>query len=143
MVCLPTGTMEGASCVLFYQLGRRSRHPRAPSTGKASILSCEFLLFSRTNSRALGKVCVWSVAVGELEGRPVIVSGGWNGTVRVWGESGQLKMTVSVDATAEAIALAPGERIVVGTLEGLMVLKWNPIAHSPSMPRSIVQRPEP
>src|SRR5271157_2876553 len=54
MVCLPTGTMEGASCVLFYQSGRRSRHPRAPSTGKASTLSCEFLLFSRTNSRALG-----------------------------------------------------------------------------------------
>src|SRR5271165_6446873 len=54
MVCLPTGTMEGASCVLFYQSGRRSRHPRVPSTGKASTLSCEFLLFSRTNSRALG-----------------------------------------------------------------------------------------
>src|SRR5271157_3573359 len=55
MVCLPTGTMEGASCVLSYQSGRRSRHPRAPSTGKASTLSCEFLLFSRTNSRALGR----------------------------------------------------------------------------------------
>ena len=40
--------------MLFYQSGRRSRHPRAPSTGKASTLSCEFLLFSRTNSRALG-----------------------------------------------------------------------------------------
>src|SRR5208283_3787476 len=56
MVCLPTGTMKGASCVLFYQSGRRSRHPRAPSTGKTSTLSCEFLLFSRTNSRALGKI---------------------------------------------------------------------------------------
>src|SRR5208337_838470 len=55
MVCLPTGAVVGASCVLFYQSGRRSRHPRVPSTGKASILSCEFLLFSRTNSRALGK----------------------------------------------------------------------------------------
>src|SRR5208283_90870 len=54
MVCLPTGAVVGASCVLFYQSGRRSRHPRVPSTGKASILSCEFLLFSRTNSRALG-----------------------------------------------------------------------------------------
>src|SRR5208282_4679110 len=57
MVCLLTGTMEGASCVLFYQSGRRSRHPRAPSTGKTSTLSCEFLLFSRTNSRALGNLC--------------------------------------------------------------------------------------
>src|SRR5208337_811941 len=55
MVCLPTGAVVGASCVLFYQSGRRSRHPRVPSTGKASILSCEFLLFSRTNSRELGK----------------------------------------------------------------------------------------
>src|SRR5208337_3349299 len=54
MVCLPTGAVVGASCVLFYQSGGRSRHPRVPSTGKASILSCEFLLFSRTNSRALG-----------------------------------------------------------------------------------------
>src|SRR5208337_2163022 len=57
MVCLPTGAVVGASCVLFYQSGRRSRHPRVPSTGKASILSCEFLLFSRTNSRALGNLC--------------------------------------------------------------------------------------
>src|SRR5208283_1959452 len=57
MVCLPTGAVVGASCVLFYQSGRRSRHPRVPSTGKASILSCEFLLFSRTNSRALGNFC--------------------------------------------------------------------------------------
>ena len=40
--------------MLFYQSGRRSRHPRAPLTGKASTLSCEFLLFSRTNSRSLG-----------------------------------------------------------------------------------------
>src|SRR5208337_384714 len=59
MVCLPTGAVVGASCVLFYQSGRRSRHPRVPSTGKASILSCEFLLFSRTNSRAPG-VFFWA-----------------------------------------------------------------------------------
>ena len=86
---------------------------------------------------------VRSVAVGERDGRAVIVSGGNDKTVRVWGASGQLKMTVSVDAAVAAVALAPGERIIVGTSNGLMVLKWNPIAHSPSMPRSIVQRPEP
>src|SRR5208337_2151477 len=66
MVCLPTGAVVGASCVLFYQSGRRSRHPRVPSTGKASILSCEFLLFSRTNSRALGIFYVLNMSVIDL-----------------------------------------------------------------------------
>ena len=46
--------MWRASCVLFYQSGRRSRPPGTQLTGKASTLSCEFLLPSRTNSRALG-----------------------------------------------------------------------------------------
>jgi WD40 repeat protein len=31
-----------------------------------------------------GQICVSSVAVGELEGRPVVISGGNSGTVRVW-----------------------------------------------------------
>jgi WD40 repeat protein len=68
-----------------------------------------------------------SVAVGELEGRPAIVIGGEDGTVRVLGESGQLEAMISVwDATAVVVALAPGARIVVGALGGLMVLRLNP-----------------
>src|SRR5271157_2751276 len=43
-------------CVLFYQSGRRSRYPGARSTRKISTLSCEFLLSSRTISRAPGKI---------------------------------------------------------------------------------------
>src|SRR5208282_2243816 len=82
MVCLLTGTMEGASCVLFYQSGRRSRHPRAPSTGKTSTLSCEFLLFSRTNSRALGTFLNVLRAVCSGHGYPAgrAANGSWRGT---------------------------------------------------------------
>lgn len=62
-----------------------------------------------------------------LEGQPHIVSGGGDGAVRVWGESGQLEVTISVwDATAVVVALAPGARIVVGALGGLMVLRLDP-----------------
>jgi hypothetical protein len=36
---------------------------------------------------------VWSVAVGEVDGVPVVVSGGADGTVRVWSVTKPIRQT--------------------------------------------------
>ena len=60
--------------MLFYQSGRRSRHPRVPSTGKASTLSCEFLLFCALTLEALGKFDTGSFSE-YLQGRSSALGG--------------------------------------------------------------------
>jgi WD40 repeat protein len=83
-----------------------------------------------TTGRAVGEPWrvhrggVRALAVGELEDRPVVVSGGKDGTVRVWRPDGQVQRTLDVGAAVLGVALAPGSRIVVAASMGLMVLQF-------------------
>jgi WD40 repeat protein len=67
---------------------------------------------------------VHSVALGQLGEREVIVSGGRDGTVRVW-EPGSYKIWASIfmDAAVHSIALS-GTDIVAGTSAGIAVLRF-------------------
>ncbi len=56
----------------------------------AAVSSDEIRVFDLGSGQLVGQPLtghsdiVWAVATTEVDGRPVLVSGGWDGTVRVW-----------------------------------------------------------
>jgi WD40 repeat protein len=82
----------------------------------------------QTEAQLLRDENVWvlSESAGALDEREMTVSGRQDGTVRVQDASGQLKLSVRVDASIDAVAVAPGDRIVVGASKGLMILPLHP-----------------
>lgn len=64
-----------------------------------------------------------SIALGQLGGRDVIVSGSDDGTVRIWGlEPNSISGPIFMGASVSSIALS-GTNIVVGTSAGIAVLE--------------------
>jgi transposase len=70
---------------------------------------------------------VSAVAVGELDDRPVIVSGGPDGTVRVWklGDN-SCRLVIRLGSSVQGLALVHGNRIAVGAAAGVMLLDLQP-----------------
>ena len=64
---------------------------------------------------------VTSVALGTLDGRPVVVSGGDDGTVRVWDEGGAV-LSVRIGSSVMALAFAKLEVVAVAADRGLLLL---------------------
>ncbi|MGH8900090.1 MAG: hypothetical protein ACRDYA_00010 [Egibacteraceae bacterium] len=66
---------------------------------------------------------VQAVAVGEVHGRAVAVSGGYDGTVRMWDPAaGRPVARVELDASVKAIA-CHGAIVVTATDRGLVALR--------------------
>ncbi len=65
---------------------------------------------------------VTSVVLGHLGGREVIVSGGWDNTIRIWGfQSDEPWASILLDALVNSVAFN-GTYIVGGTSAGIAVL---------------------
>lgn len=65
---------------------------------------------------------VTPVAVGEVDGRPIAVTGSEDQTVRIWDLRESRSSTIAVGAPIEALALIKPSGIVVGTSSGLLRL---------------------
>jgi len=67
---------------------------------------------------------VRAVAVGQLDGRPVIVSGGFGGTVRSWdARTGAPGLLIDLGSVVRGLALSSvPPRLVVSTSQGLIVI---------------------
>ncbi len=66
---------------------------------------------------------VTALAVAERAGRPVIVSGGDDGTVQIWNiDDGSLSVRVVIDASVGALASFL-DHLVVGHSGGLTVVR--------------------
>jgi hypothetical protein len=66
---------------------------------------------------------VSAVAVGELDGRPVIVSGGSDRTVRVRELAERQELVIAVGSEVQAVALDERGRTVMGARAGVMLLE--------------------
>jgi hypothetical protein len=62
--------------------------------------------------------------VGELDGRPVFLSGGWEGTVGVWKPTDGDKQVVDLGSSVQALAFASPDQVIVGTAMGIVVLRF-------------------
>jgi WD40 repeat protein len=62
------------------------------------------------------------VAVGELDGHPIAVSGGDDATVRVWDLHTRRAHAMETGVPIETIAYVPLSKIIVGTNRGLALL---------------------
>ena len=76
----------------------------------------------RRASRARHDGRVEAVAIGELSGRPIIISGGSDRTVRVWVGSGTDLAVINVGSTPRSLALH-SRTIVLGAGAGLMAIQ--------------------
>lgn len=66
---------------------------------------------------------IFAVALGEVESRSVIVSGGLDRLLLVWRPNGSLLARIDLNATIAAIAFGPDSTFVVGTQYGLLALQ--------------------
>jgi WD40 repeat protein len=66
---------------------------------------------------------VWAVAVGELDGRPVLLSGAWDGTVGIWQPADGSRQVVDLGSSVQALAFASPGQMIVGTAMGIVVLR--------------------
>ena len=64
-----------------------------------------------------------AVAVGELDGRPVIVSGGGDVTVRVWELAEDRELVITVRSTVEDLVWDGRGGIVLAAIAGVLRLK--------------------
>jgi hypothetical protein len=69
------------------------------------------------------EVGVWAVAVGELHGRPVVVSGSGDGTMRVWSVGETIARRFEVDSGIIDMKLLPNGLLVIAAHMGVMVIK--------------------
>ena len=67
---------------------------------------------------------VSSVALGTLDGRPVIVSGGDDNTVRVWSAQGQVLATIHIRSAVHGVTFMEPGNVVVAASQGLLLLKF-------------------
>ena len=80
----------------------------------------------QTGEPALGPLTghdgrVNAVAVGERHGRPVIVSGSDDQTVRVWDLESERHVTLRIELQHQVLSVASAaDRLVVGTTAGLL-----------------------
>ena len=66
---------------------------------------------------------VLSVAFGEIDGQPLVVSGGHDGTVRLWHASGNgPATTISLGSAVRHVLLLPPSGLSVGLAGGLVVI---------------------
>jgi hypothetical protein len=69
---------------------------------------------------------VLGVAVGELEGRPVIVSTGEDRTVRMWSLRGGAPIGEPIwIGSVVATVAAEGSTAAVGAAAGLLLIEWH------------------
>jgi WD40 repeat protein len=75
---------------------------------------------------------VTTFAIGEQDERLTAITSdlGQSDGLRVWDTEGNLLRNIKVDGYVDAVALAAGSRIVVGSSKGLMVIQWNPAART-------------
>jgi hypothetical protein len=64
------------------------------------------------------------VAIGEFEGRPAVLSGGFDGTVRVWQLAGGVERhVVYLGSCVDTVTFGPAGLAVAGTAMGVVVLR--------------------
>ncbi len=66
-----------------------------------------------------------ALGLGELGQRPVVVSGGSEGNLRLWGLDGELVSEIQFGARIDDIVIAPEALLVVSTTKGIAVLKFS------------------
>jgi WD40 repeat protein len=66
---------------------------------------------------------VQAVAVGQLNGETMAISGSLDGTLRVWHIRSAASNAISLDSPVFALALGGSGRLVVGTVQGVLVLE--------------------
>lgn len=67
---------------------------------------------------------VTSVAFGEMYGRPIVISGGFDGIVRIWDLATGSELTVIHTLVwVKAIQFAPPDHFVIGTEKGVLSLR--------------------
>jgi WD40 repeat protein len=66
---------------------------------------------------------VASVACGTYAGRPCIASGGYDGSLQIWGLDGSHLATIDIDEAITALAALEGGRFAVGTSRGLLMIE--------------------
>jgi WD40 repeat protein len=68
---------------------------------------------------------VMSIAVGMLQGASFVVSGGFDGTVRLWDARGGAFAKVHIESTVTGLALERPDTLVVAATRGLLVLRFS------------------
>ena len=69
-----------------------------------------------------GLKLVEAVAVGELDGRPIAISGGTDETVRVWDFGSWKPCAINVGSLVQSLALR-SRTTVIGTNAGVMAIQ--------------------
>jgi len=64
-----------------------------------------------------------SIACGTWGVKPCIASGGYDGSLRIWGFDGSQLATIDIDEKITALASVPGGRFVIGTPRGLVAIE--------------------
>jgi hypothetical protein len=64
------------------------------------------------------------VAVGSLGGRTLVVSGGEDGTVRLWEMNGSLAGAIALPGTPTRLATGRGGSFAVATSNGLDLIQF-------------------
>src|ERR1019366_113774 len=67
---------------------------------------------------------LYAVTVTELDGRPVVVSGGLDMSVRWWDlQTGHQLGTIDVDACVHALAIGPRQTVLAGQSTGVTAIR--------------------
>ena len=82
---------------------------------------------------------VQAVAVGRLNGETLVISGGTDGTLRVWHIRNATSNIISLDSPVSALALGRSGRLVVGTVQGVLVLE---LSHAEALPSTVPLAPD-